>query len=99
MEKIRTSCCALAQIAGVGNGTTTKELKERIDNLKIEKLLNTEVGFTTGNGQTAIFIIASPRENKLKAKLVDLGFKLSHSFERRVGYPNTGDLKMYIKNL
>ena len=62
-------------------------------------IANTEVGITTGNGQTAIFTIVSPGEDILAENLTTIGFKPIHTFERRVGYPKHGDLTMYIKNL
>lgn len=99
MQKTTTACCALCQINNVGNETSIDYLQYAIDKLKEEKLVNTEVGITTGNGQTAVFIIASPGENILKQNLKDLGFENKHIFERRVGYPQVGDLEMYIKNL
>ena len=60
---------------------------------------NTEVGVTTGDGQTATFTIVSPGEDVLEQNLIELGYTLSHTFPRRVGYPDVGDLKMYIINL
>ncbi len=99
MEKHRTDCCALMQLSKVDNNTSLGALKTAIVKLTKEKYANTEVGVTTGNGQTAIFTIVSPGENVLAANLEAVGFKSVHKFERRVGYPQTGDLTMYIKNL
>lgn len=99
MRKITTGCCALCQIDKVTNGTSKQHLKYMLEKLKREKDANTEVGVTTGNGQTSVFIIVSPGENKLEENLKSLNFQHIHNFERRKGYPETGDLKMYIKNL
>ena len=99
MEKHRTDCCALAQISRVNDDTSIAELEYAIKRLTKEKHANTEVGVTTGNGQTAIFTIVSPGEDILAKNLVKVGFAPVHQFERRVGYPQTGDLTMYIKNL
>lgn len=99
MIKIRTQCCALCQLAQVGDYTPKEELEEKLEQLKEEKARNTEVGISTGNGQTAVFIIVSPGEDILEQNLLELGFENKHLFERRVGYPKEGDLKMYIKNL
>lgn len=99
MRKTPTSCCALCQISHVGNDTTVKELNKYIDTLRQEMLDNTEVGGNSGKGQTSVFIITSPGEKVLEANLINLGFDRVHTFERRVGYPKTGTLQMYIKNL
>lgn len=99
MKKHRTDCCALMQLSKVDNNTSVVSLKYAIKRLTKEKYANTEVGVTTGNGQTAIFTIVSPDEDILAKNLVEVGFKPVHTFERRVGYPKTGDLTMYIKNL
>jgi hypothetical protein len=99
MEKHRTDCCALMQLSRVDNNTSLGALQRAIVKLTAEKLANTEVGITTGNGQTAIFTIVSPGEDILAKNLETVGFKPVHTFERRVGYPKMGDLTMYIKNL
>jgi len=99
MKKTTTACCALCQINDVNNNTTIEELQYAIDILTNQKEKNTEVGITTGNGQTAVFVIASPGEFTLSKNLKTLGFELKHTFERRKGYPPVGDLEMYIKNL
>ena len=99
MKKTTTACCALCQINDVNNDTTIGELQHAIAILTNQKEKNTEVGITTGNGQTAVFVIASPGEYILEDNLLQLGFDLKHTFERRKGYPDVGDLKMFIKNL
>jgi len=99
MEKHRTDCCALMQLSRVDNNTSLGALNAAIVKLTKEKYANTEVGITTGNGQTAIFTIVSPGEDILAENLTTVGFKPVHTFERRVGYPKHGDLTMYIKNL
>lgn len=103
MIKVNTRCCALCQIAEVNNNTSKEHLQHVLKKLKKEKENNTEVGVTTGNGQTAVFIIVSPGEDILEKNIIDLGFENKHVFERRKGYnevfQNKGDLKMYIKNL
>lgn len=99
MRKVTTGCCAMAQIDKVGNNTPIEHLEYTLSRMSKEMRANTEVGITTGNGQTAVFTIVSPGEYILEANLKKLGFEYKHSFPRRVGYPNTGDLKMYIKNL
>lgn len=99
MQKTTTACCALCQINSVHNGTPLDHLKYAVDKLRTQKENNTEVGITTGNGQTAVFVIVSPGEDTLESNLIKLGFKNKHTFERRKGYPPMGDLKMYILNL
>lgn len=99
MIKVTTSCCALCQIARVNNYTPKADIEKQLERLSFEKENNQQVGYTTGNGQTAVFIIVSPGEDDLEKNLIELGFKDKHQFERRVGYPQLGDLKMYIKNL
>jgi len=99
MEKHRTDCCALMQLSRVNNYTSVEDLEAAIVKLTKEKYENTEVGITTGNGQTAIFTIVSPGEDILAINLKAVGFIPVHQFERRVGYPPMGDLTMYIKNL
>jgi len=98
MKKGRLACCALCQLSGVSNNTPIEEFEYKLAQLKIEKDANTEVGITTGNGQTAAFVIVSPGEDRLKHNLIKLGFANIHTFERRVGYPD-GLLGMYIKNI
>lgn len=103
MRKITTGCCALCQLDQVTNATPIHFLEHSLKKLTKEKNENTEVGLTTGNGQTAVFTIVSPGEDVLEQNLIKLGFELKHIFERRKGYNelsnNQGDLKMYIKNL
>jgi len=99
MVKVTTDCCALCQIARINNETPKYLIEWQLNKLRQEKLDNKEVGITTGNGQTAVFTIVSPGEDILENNLKELGFKKVHEFERRVGYPKMGDLKMYIKNL
>jgi len=97
--KTTTDCCAFCQLSRVNNYTSKQDIKDILTQLKEEKKKNTEVGVTTGNGQTAVFTVVSPGEHMLEKNLISLGFENKHIFERRVGYPNTGDLKLYIKNL
>lgn len=99
MEKVTTGCCALCQIHKISNETSIVEIAHEIEKLRKEMLANTEVYITTGNGQTAVFVIVSPGEFILEKNLIKLGFENKHIFPRRVGYPPVGDLKMYIKNL
>lgn len=99
MRKVTTGCCALCQIDQVSNHTPIHELEWALNILKKQKEENTEVGITTGNGQTATFTIVSPDEDVLEANLIALGYKHVWTFERRKGYPETGDNKLYIKNL
>ena len=98
MKKFPTDCCALCQIAGVNNNTTKEHFEFALKQLKEEKERNIEVGITTGSGQTAAFVIATPNEGQLKETLESVGFKSVHSFERRKGYVQNGLLQMYIKN-
>ncbi len=103
--KTNTDCCALCQISQINNETSKDYIASVLDDLKLEKEANIEVGYTTGNGQTAVFAIVSPGEDILENNLIELGFEFKHSFERRKGYNERanplfrGDLKMYIKNL
>lgn len=94
-----TQCCALGHLCEVSNHTKLEDLQEVLEVLKRNKESNWEVGISTGRGQTAVFTIVSPGEDLLEKNLKTLGFKKVHTFERRKGYPKTGDLKMYIKNL
>ena len=99
IKKTTTACCAMCQLSSVHNDTPIEEIEKILKELKKEKDENVEVGITTGNGQTAVFTIVSPGEILLEHNLRKLGFEFKHTFERRVGYPAFGDLKMYIKNL
>jgi hypothetical protein len=87
MTKTTTDCCALCQLSRVNNNTPVKVIEAKLAKLKIEMEANEEVGITTGNGQTAVFTIVS------------LGFQEVWQFPRRKGYPETGELKLMIKNL
>jgi len=97
--KTTTDCCALCQLSRVNNDTPVKVIENHLDKLRKEMKANVEVGVTTGNGQTAVFTITSPGEDQLEYNLQSLGFVAVHQFKRRVGYPDTGLLTMYIKNL
>lgn len=103
--KTTTDCCAICQLSRVNNDTPIREIKKVLNVLKAEKEANTEVGITTGNGQSAVFTVISPGEDVLERNLQELGFVNAHNFERRKGYNEVahpmfvGDLKMYIKNL
>lgn len=99
MRKVTTGCCALCQLDQVSNDTSITEFEWALEVLKRQKEENTEVGITTGNGQTATFTIVSPGEDELEANLIKLGYTHVWTFERRKGYPATGDNKLYIKNL
>lgn len=99
IKKTTTDCCAMCQLSRVNNDTPKEDIKNILTLLKYQKDANIEVGVTTGNGQTAVFTIVSPGEFILEKNLQELGFEQKHTFERRVGYPPDGDLKMYIKNL
>lgn len=98
IEKHMTDCCALCQLSRVNNKTPKKVIQNILEKMSIEKKNNTEVGISTGKGQTAVFTIVSPGEDVLRKNLKSLGFKKVTTFERRVGYPE-GMLDMYIKNL
>ena len=99
IKKTTTDCCAMCQLSRVNNDTPKEDIKNVLTLLKYQKDANVEVGVTTGNGQTAVFTIVSPGEVILEKNLQELGFEHKHNFERRVGYPAVGNLKMYIKNL
>lgn len=98
MLKFTTSCCALCQIADVGNHTSKKEIQDAIDQLTKESKQHYVPGDDSGNGQKAVFIISTPTETVLRKNLKKLGFSEIHTFERRTGYPE-GMLTMHIKNL
>ena len=98
MKKTSLPCCALCQISSVSNGTTEAEFKSAIELLTVQKNNNTEVGISTGNGQTAAFVIVSPGEERLRKTLENVGFNYTHTFDRRKGYP-AGRLDMYVINL
>lgn len=99
MRKVTTGCCALCQIDRVSNDTPIDAIEMALGMLSRQKEANTEVGITTGNGQTATFTIVSPGEDQLEANLIKLGYTFVWEFERRKGYPATGNNKLYIKNL
>jgi hypothetical protein len=99
MTKTTTDCCALCQLSRVNNNTPVKVIEAKLAKLKIEMEANEEVGITTGNGQTAVFTIVSPGEHTLNTNLKSLGFQEVWQFPRRKGYPETGELKLMIKNL
>jgi len=98
MKKTTTACCAMAQLSDINNTTTKKELSCALKILNKQMKNNTEVGITTGNGQTAIFAIVTLGEEILENNLRYFGFEVKHIFPRRVGYL-PGNLKMMIKNL
>tara|TARA_R110000822_G_scaffold73853_9_gene177608 strand:+ start:109 stop:435 length:327 start_codon:yes stop_codon:yes gene_type:complete len=99
MTKTITDCCALCQLSRVSNDTPINTINTRLTQLRQEMEANVEVGVTRGNGQTAVFTVVSPGEHVLEDNLKLLGFEQVHTFPRRRGYPETGALKLMIKNL
>jgi len=99
MTKTTTDCCALCQLSRVSNHTPVKVIEIKLEQLRREMEENVEVGVSRGKGQTAVFTIVSPGEDTLEANLISLGFQEVWQFSRRRGYPETGDLKLMIKNL
>jgi len=99
IKKTTTDCCAFCQLSKVGNQTPIRAIQIKLAQLEKEMHANKEVGITRGNGQTAVFTVVSPGEDILMSNLVRLGFKKAWEFPRRKGYPQTGDLKLMIKNL
>jgi hypothetical protein len=98
INKYSTSCCALCQIAQLDNNTTEEAIQTEIDKLTKEMHRNKDVGISYGTGQTAVFTIISPGEDRLEAKLIKLGFQKTYDFQRRKYYPK-GALKMFMKDL
>lgn len=98
MKKTNTDCCALCQLSGLDNNTTSTELDEMLWELSNDAEVKYYPGDKSGKGQTSVFVITTPNEKKLRKLLKNTGFKKIHVFDRRTGYPE-GKLKMYIKNL
>lgn len=96
--KIPTSCCALCQLS-MNNSHTLKEIEAEIKRLEKEAYIK-EWKPNDGKyyGQRACFVIVSPGEDILEKNLIKLKFKHVHNFNRRHGYPQIGELKMYILN-
>lgn len=92
--KVNTKCCALSQISA-GDDTPITEIAEFLRAAQNNKGKNW-FGKPTGDGETTFFCIVTPSEKVLEQKLITLGFTLHLTFERRSGYPATGDLKMYV---
>lgn len=99
MNKTRTKCCALAQISGLSNSTTLLDIASKLKELRHQSKFKFNVGDGSGLGQTSIFTIITPNEDELSKTLIKAGFNLCHKFNRRTGYPKTGELRMYIVNL
>lgn len=91
-----TECCAFSQINA--DNTTPKHSIEKIL-WRAKKQRRFEwYGEDHGAGERAFFCIVCPHENILEQNLVELGFKIIMKFDRRNGYPNTGQLKMFAIN-
>ncbi len=99
IRKHATPCCAMALLHGMNNNTTYSQLSNLLERLREEKVNNTEVGVSTGNGQTLLQAVVSPGEYKLREVLEKAGFVKAFEFERRVGYPKTGNLEMFMVHL
>lgn len=93
-----TQCCALAHLCQVSNDININELKRIISLKRIEMKTNKDVGISYGTGQTAMFTIVSPGEDRLENVLKECGFEFQYEFARRVGYPD-GMLKYYLLDL
>lgn len=91
-----THCCALSQISA-GNITPIEEIQSYIDKAKWQKKFSWWK-MPKGGGERAFFVIVSPGEEILENNIKKLKFKKIAEFERRVGYPETGILKMYFIN-
>ena len=98
MIKTSTDCCALCQLSGINDTTPIEKIKSYLDFQEEQALKNIQVGIGKTTGQTTVFTIISPGENKLEKNLKELGFIETFTFNRRIGYPK-GHLKMMIKDL
>jgi len=98
MKKTPTSCCALCQISNVDNNTTKEELEAQLVILKEEASETYIPGDNSKKGQTSVFVVTSPGEDKLEELLQELHFSPVHTFDRRKGY-KPGELTIFIKNL
>ena len=99
MHKNKTSCCALGHLSGLNNNTSYEELKEKLSVLKEQAKKEYRISDNSGEGQTSVFTIVTPGEKVLENTLKSIGFQEIHNFKRRNGYPQTGNLKMFIYNL
>lgn len=92
--KWQLSCCALCQMTA-GNDTPLSALEYMVEKTKAE---SEEVWNPNDrrSGERAIFTIVAPGEYILEQNLIHLGFTMIQKFNRRNGYPNTGQLKMYF---
>ena len=95
--KSPTWCCALMQLA-CSEDTTPDELDYHIARLKEENKLKFNTA-TRSSGETTIFVITTPYEKDLEKLLQSKGFQHIWSFKRRNGYPQTGQLRMWILNV
>lgn len=96
-RKSITQCCALSQISA-GNHTPKASIARILWVAQRQKKYNW-YGTPHGNGEKAFICIVVPGENVLEQNLIELGFKDIAQFERRSGYPEIGNLKMYFINI
>jgi hypothetical protein len=97
INKFPTDCCALAQLS-ITDKDSTGTIQLVLDQMREEMNAKSYLGTDKSMGQRAVFVITTPNELTLKARLRTLGFKPVHEFARRNGYPK-GTLKMWILNL
>jgi hypothetical protein len=93
ITKIQTGCCALCQLS-VTNDTTLQELDDVICQLRLDAFKKDWSPSDRTGGETAIFVITAPGEDKLVRTLRMAGFMSDFFFKRRKGYPE-GTLKMW----
>lgn len=91
------SCCAMCQVS-CNNDDSYEELNAMIQRTKKESKLEWNPN-DRASGERAIIVITTPWENNLEANLKKLNFKvIKDDLKRRNGYPQVGNLKMWMLN-
>lgn len=92
--KWQMSCCAMCQFTA-SNDTPLSEIKAGIEQLKKESKLEWQPT-NRDSGERAIQMVTTPYEVELEEKVKKLGFKHIATFNRRNGYPQVGQLKLWF---
>ena len=92
IQKHQTACCALCQITA-SNEDSYEDLYKAIEEIKLSTREMWHPSDRRG-GETTVYVITAPGEDKLVKNLRDLGFVRTLEFPRRNGY-QPGRLKMW----
>ena len=95
--KTPTTCCALA-IYSFRDCLSNAELEYFIQRQTEEAKIQWQ-SWSRASGETCMMVVTTPDEPELARKLAAHGFKNVWQFNRRNGYPQNGQLKLWTLNV